>query len=487
MDISQKIPIEVKDIISALQKKGYSAYAVGGAVRDIIMGYEPKDWDIATLAKPDEIIKIFPDNVYENQFGTVGIKTRSEDKRVAVVEVTTFREDGLYSDYRRPDEVKFADNIQSDLSRRDFTVNAMAVSIDGEIIDLFGGQEDIKNKIIKTVGKPEARFREDALRLMRAVRFAAELRFDIEPETFRAIIASADLLSKIATERIKDEFTKIIASQDSGPAWGIVQMEKMGLLKHVMPELLEGIGVTQNKHHIYTVWEHNLRALDYAAKDGASLEVRLAALLHDVGKPKSKSGEGADSTFHAHEIIGARMTKKIMERLKFSRETIDKVVHLVRHHLFYYNVGEVTEAGVRRFINRVGEENIGDLLKIREADRIGSGVPKAVPYKTRHLRFMIDKVRRDPISPKMLEINGTKLMEHLRIASGPRVGMILGIILEEVLDDPKKNEESILLQRAQELNNLDENKLKEMAMQAKTIKQEFEEEAEKKIKQKHKV
>jgi len=487
MDISQKIPIEVKNIINALQKEGYSAYAVGGAVRDIIMGYEPKDWDIATLAKPDEIIKIFPDNVYENQFGTVGVKTRSEDKRVAVVEVTTFREDGLYSDYRRPDEVKFSDNIQDDLSRRDFTVNAMAISIDGEIIDLFGGQEDIKNKIIKTVGKPEARFKEDALRLMRAVRFAAELRFDIEPETFRAIIANADLLSKIAEERIRDEFIKIIASEDSGPAWGLVQMEKMGLLKYVVPELLEGVGVTQNKHHIYTVWEHNLRALDYAAKDGASLEVRLAALLHDVGKPKSKSGEGVDSTFHAHEIIGARMTKKIIERLKFSRETIDKVVHLVRHHLFYYNVGEVTEAGVRRFINRVGEENIDNLLKIREADRIGSGVPKAVPYKTRYLRFMIDKVRRDPISPKMLKINGTKLMEHLHIASGPRVGMILGIILEEVLDNPDKNKEQILLQRASELNNLEEKELVEMTKKAKAVKQEFEAEAEKKIKQKHKV
>ena len=277
MDISQKIPIEVKDIITALQKEGYSAYAVGGAVRDIIMGREPQDWDVATSAKPDEIIKIFPDNVYENQFGTVGVKTRSEDKIVAVVEVTTFREEGRYSDYRRPDEVKFSDNIQSDLSRRDFTINAMAVSIEGKIIDLFGGQEDIKNKIIKTVGDPEVRFGEDALRLMRAVRFAAELNFNIEPETFRAIIANADLLSKIATERIKDEFIKIIASKDSGPAWGLVQMEKMGLLKYVVPELLEGVGITQNKHHIYTVWEHNLRALDYAAKDGTSFEVRLAA------------------------------------------------------------------------------------------------------------------------------------------------------------------------------------------------------------------
>ena len=487
INIGEKIPIEVNNIINALQEEGYSAYAVGGAVRDMIMGREPQDWDIATSAKPDEIIKIFPDNVYENQFGTVGVKTRSEDKRVAVVEVTTFREEGAYSDYRRPDEVKFADNIESDLSRRDFTVNAMAVSINGEIIDLFGGREDIKNKIIKTVGEPEVRFQEDALRLMRAVRFASELEFNIDSQTFNAIITNADLLSKIAGERVRDEFVKIITSQASGPAWGIVQMEKLGLLKHVVPELLEGIDVTQNKHHIYTVWEHNLRALDYAAKDKASFEVRLASLLHDVGKPKSKSGEGDSATFHSHEIIGARMTKKIMERLKFSKDVTDKVVHLVRHHLFYYNVGEVTEAGVRRFISRVGAENIDDLLKIREADRIGSGVPKAVPYKTRHLRFMIDKVRHDPISPKMLKINGNNLMDCLGIKPGPKVGMILNIILEEVLNDPDKNKEDVLLQIAEELHNLSEEELIKMAKRAKEVKQEFELETEEEIKKKYYV
>lgn len=487
MDISKKIPSEVKDVLAALEKAGFSAYAVGGAVRDIIIGREPKDWDVATSASPEEIIKIFPDSVYENSFGTVGVKTRSENKSVSVIEVTTFRKEGKYTDFRHPDEVKFSDKLEDDLSRRDFTVNAMAVSSSGEITDPFGGRDDIKKKTIRTVGDPDKRFGEDALRLMRAIRFAAELGFDIDPETFSAIVSNADLLSKIAEERIRDEFAKMMMSEGAGPAWGIVQMEKTGIIKHVIPELLEGIGVTQNKHHIYTVWEHNLRALDYAAKSGASLEVRIASLLHDVGKPRSKAGDGPDATFHSHEMIGAKMAKKIMERLKFSGEISGRVVHLVRHHLFYYNVGEVTEAGVRRFISRVGEENIDDLFKIREADRIGSGVPKAVPYKTRHLRFMIDKVRHDPISPKMLKTDGVKLMEHLKIVPGPKVGMILGILLEDVLDEPNRNDEKHLLKKAEELNKMSEPELADMAKKARETKLEFEAEEEKEMKKKHKV
>jgi len=487
MDISKKIPSEVKDVLAALEKAGFSAYAVGGAVRDIIIGREPKDWDVATSASPEEIIKIFPDSVYENSFGTVGVKTRSENKSVSVIEVTTFRKEGKYTDFRHPDEVKFSDKLEDDLSRRDFTVNAMAVSSSGEITDPFGGRDDIKKKTIRTVGDPDKRFGEDALRLMRAIRFAAELGFDIDPETFSAIVSNADLLSKIAEERIRDEFAKMMMSEGAGPAWGIVQMEKTGIMKHVIPELLEGIGVTQNKHHIYTVWEHNLRALDYAAKSGASLEVRIASLLHDVGKPRSKAGDGPDATFHSHEMIGAKMAKKIMERLKFSGEISGRVVHLVRHHLFYYNVGEVTEAGVRRFISRVGEENIDDLFKIREADRIGSGVPKAVPYKTRHLRFMIDKVRHDPISPKMLKTDGVKLMEHLKIVPGPKVGMILGILLEDVLDEPNRNDEKHLLKKAEELNKMSEPELADMAKKARETKLEFEAEEEKEMKKKHKV
>lgn len=486
-DIADKIPSEVKEVLQKIEEAGFEAYVVGGAVRDIMIGRLPKDWDVATSARPEEIQALFPDSVYENAFGTVGVKTRSEDKAVAVIEVTTFRKEGEYSDFRHPDSIDLAETVEEDLARRDFTVNSMAMSSDGKIVDPFGGKEDVGKRIIRAVGDPAKRFREDALRLVRAVRFAAELGFDIEGDTMREIKEKAPLLKEIASERVRDEFVKIIMSEGSGPAWGVTTLENLGLLEYIIPELREGIAVGQNKHHIYTVWEHNLRALDYAAHEGASLEVRLASLLHDVGKPRSKGGDGPDSTFYNHEVIGGKMTAKIMDRLHFPKKTALRVTHLVRNHLFYYNVGEVTEAGVRRFVRRVGEENIDDLLKIREADRIGSGVPKAVPYKTRHLKFMIDKVRRDPVAPKMLALNGNELMEDLGIAPGPRVGKIFAILLEEVLDDPQRNEKKTLVERAEELNMLSDAELDELSEKAKGKKEEFEAGVEAEMKKRHKV
>ncbi|HOB90032.1 MAG TPA: HD domain-containing protein, partial [Candidatus Colwellbacteria bacterium] len=445
------IPAEVSAIIERLEKAGFKAYVVGGSVRDFLLGKKPKDWDVATDAAPEEIQEIFKESVYENTFGTVGVKTGSEDPDLKVIEVTTFRIEGKYSDKRHPDKVKFAKTIEEDLARRDFTINAMAMSAAkgkaNGIIDPFEGEIDLKKKIIRTVGDPDKRFEEDALRLMRAVRFSAELGFEIETKTFSAMKKNADLLESVSEERIRDEFEKIIMSERA--AQGVELLEAAGLLRHILPELREGIGVGQNKHHIYSIWEHSIKALDYAAKKNYSLEVRLAALLHDIGKPDTKRGDGPDSTFYNHEMVGAKIAKKIMERLKFPKKTSDKVVHLVRHHLFYYNVDEVTPAGVRRFIARVGEEHIDDLLKLREADRIGSGVPKAVPYKTRHLLFMIDKVKRDPISPKMIKLNGSDLMDSLRIEPGPRIGWILNILLEEVLDNPELNVKSKLEKRAE--------------------------------------
>lgn len=483
------IPAEVSAIIEKLEKSGFKAYVVGGSVRDFLLGKKPKDWDVATDAAPEEIQEIFKDSVYENAFGTVGVKTGSEDPDLKVVEATTFRIEGKYSDKRHPDKVRFAKTIEEDLSRRDFTINAMAMSAikgkAGDIIDPFEGESDLKKKIVRTVGDPDKRFEEDALRLMRAVRFSAELGFEIEEKTFSAIKKSADLLKSVSEERIRDEFEKIIMSERA--ADGVELLEAAGLLEHILPELREGIGVGQNKHHIYSIWEHSIKALDYAAKKNYSLEVRLAALLHDIGKPDTKRGDGPDSTFYNHEMVGAKIAKKIMERLKFPKKTGDKVVHLVRHHLFYYNVDEVTPAGVRRFIARVGEEHIDDLLKLREADRIGSGVPKAVPYKTRHLLFMIDKVKRDPISPKMIKLNGSDLMDLLEIEPGPRIGWILNVLLEEVLDDPELNAKSQLEKRARELNSLSDKKLAAMADKAKEAKQEFEEGIESEMKKKHYV
>jgi poly(A) polymerase/tRNA nucleotidyltransferase (CCA-adding enzyme) len=478
-------PEEVVAVCKTLAERGFEVYLVGGCVRDMILHREPKDWDITTNAKPEEIQEIFADTVYENSFGTVGIKTESEDPRVKVIEVTTYRIEGKYTDKRHPDEVKFATNIEDDLSRRDFTVNAMALGMDGALIDPYGGEFDVKEKTIRTVGDATARFKEDALRLMRAVRFSMELDFEIEFATRRAIVECSRELEVIAKERVRDELVKILLTPHA--AKGIILLEELGLLEFVLPELREGIGCGQNKHHVYTVFEHNIRALDYAAKQNYSLEVRMASLLHDVGKPRAKSGEGESSTFYQHEHIGARMVAKMLDRLHFSREFVEYIAHLVRRHMFFYDIGGVTPAGVRRFIVRVGPENIDDLLKVREADRIGSGVEKAVSYRLRHFLFMIEKVKHDPITPKMLALNGDEIMELFNLVPGPRIGWILNSLLEEVLDDPKKNIKEKLKKRAEEFNKLSDAELKKLMASARKKKEEAELEAEEEIKKEFRV
>lgn len=497
-----KIPAEIKTIAKELAKNEHEAYLVGGCVRDLIMGREPKDWDITTDANPEKIQKIFPDSVYENSFGTVGVKTRSEDARLKIVEITTFRLEGKYSDKRHPDEITFANTVEEDLSRRDFTMNAIALALtrSGEmkmdakgqvliakdtLVDPYDGQEDIKFGIIRTVGNAEDRFNEDALRMMRAVRLAADLGFEIDVNTRRATEKLAGNLEAIAHERIRDEFSKMIMCP--GASRGIFLMEELDLLRYVLPELREGIGVDQNLHHIYTVFEHSVRALDYAVKQGYSFEVRLAALLHDIGKPRTKGGEGHNATFYNHEMLSARMTVRAMDRLRFSKDFTEKVAHLVRWHMFYYNVGEVSPAGVRRFLVRVGPENIDDMIKVREADRIGSGTPKAVPYKLRHLLFMIEKVKRDPLSPKMLKLNGDNLMALLNIQPGPRVGQILTILLEDVLDNPKHNTKAHLSVEAKKLNLLSDAELIRLMRKAKDKANQVEKGIEEEIKKKHHV
>ncbi len=478
------LPKEVKEIIKALEGAGFEAYAIGGCVRDFILGWEPSDWDITTNAKPEEIQKIFTKSVYENDFGTVAVNTESKNENLKIIEITTYRIEEKYSDKRHPDEVKFTKKLEDDLARRDFTINAIAY--DGKnFVDPFGGQEDIKNKIIRAVGEPEKRFNEDALRLMRAARFAVQLDFDIEKKTAEAIKNNSNDIVAISKERIRDELIKIIQTENA--KLGIETLREFGLLKHIMPEIEEGFGVGQNKHHIYTVWEHNLLSLDWAAKHNYKLENRMASLLHDVAKPKTKQGEGSDSTFYNHEVVGARITAKILERLKFPKKFIEKIVLLVRYHLFYYNVEEVSESSVRRLVRNVGPENMNDLLEVRIADRKGSGVPKAEPYKLRHLRAIIEKVSRDPISVKMLKINGEDLMKILKIEPGPKIGYILNILLDEVLDEPKKNSKDYLSERALELGNESLAELEKMFKMAQAKTQEVAEEEFKSIKSKFKV
>ncbi len=484
-----KIANEVLQIAAILHANKYKAYLVGGCLRDLLTDAEPKDWDIATDAEPEQVRLLFPDSVYENSFGTVAVKTDSKDGRLKIIEVTTFRTEGAYSDKRRPDQVKFVKNIEEDLARRDFTVNAMAFDLgpvatsgdideeDLDLIDPYDGQKDLSEEIIRAVGDAGERFREDALRLMRAVRFHAQLGFKIERATMKAIEEEAKLLEHIATERIRDELSKLLMTPRA--AEGVEIMRTTGLLKFVLPELLDGVGCEQNQHHIYDVYEHNLKSLAYSASKNHSLPVRIAALLHDVGKPatrewkdtpngkKTKNGKKGDWTFYNHQTVGAKMARKMLQRLHFSNEIIDQVYLLVYEHMFVYDPEVVTLAGVRRLLSRVGAEHIDALIQVREADRIGSGVPKAQPYRLRYLLAMIEKVKSDPISAKMLAINGEDLMGKLLVPAGRLIGQIIAVLLEEVLEDPARNTKEILLARAKELATLSSDELEKMKAKAK--------------------
>jgi len=473
------IPKEVKTVVEKLAKAGFKAFIVGGCVRDILRKAKPKDWDIATNAKPEQIQKLFPKSFYENKFLTVTVQTQSKKEELKEIEITTYRSEAKYSDKRHPDQVKFARTIEEDLARRDFTVNAIALSLQGkkqEIKDPFSGQNDIKLGLIRAVGDPEKRFSEDALRMMRAVRFFAVLndsvKWQIEEKTAEAIKNNARLIKEISEERIRDEFMKIIMSEKA--AQGIELLRELGLLKYIIPEIEEGCNIGQNKHHIYECYEHYLKSLDYAAKKNFNKYVRVAALFHDIGKPRSKRGNGQDSTFYSHEIIGARMTNQILNRLKFPKKDIEKIVRLVRHHLFYYNPEEVGESSVRRLVRETGPENMEELLQVRMSDRIGSGVPKAEPYKLRHLKYLIDKVSQDPISAKMLKINGKDIMDILKIASGPKVGQIIDILLSHVLLDPKKNKKEFLEKEAKKLGGLSEKELASLSQKAKKEREKIE-------------
>lgn len=479
------LPPEVLFVWEKLIKKNYSAYLVGGCVRDLILKRKPKDWDITTNAKPEEILKIFGENAfYENRFGTVGIKTGSLEESLKVIEITTFRKESKYSDFRHPDEVSFAQKLEEDLHRRDFTINALALDINGKIIDLFDGVKDLKNKIIKTVGNPEERFREDALRMMRAIRLACELDFEIEEKTFKALKKLASLIQYIAYERIRDEFTKIIISKQA--IKGIELLRTSNLLQEIIPELASSYGVGQNKHHKYDVYSHLVKSLEYAVKKNFSLEIRLSALFHDLGKPITKQGEGPDCTFYGHEIVGAKMTKKILERLRYPKEIVNKVSHLVRHHMFYLEIDKVTPAAIRRFAKRVGFEHLEDLFKLRQCDRIGSGVPKAEPYRLRYLKYLIEKVHLEPITPKMLKINGYDIM-NLGVQQGPKVGWILKALLEEVIENPSKNERDYLLKRAKELSQLSDEELKKLSLEGEEKIEKIEKEKEEEIRKKYYV
>ncbi|MCK5062061.1 CCA tRNA nucleotidyltransferase [Candidatus Parcubacteria bacterium] len=456
-----EIPKYVKETIEKLEKAGYEAYIVGGCVRDLLMGVEPNDWDFTTNARPKAIQKIFKDSKYENVFGTVLLPIKNKDEKIeTVLEITTYRSEHGYKDHRHPDEVKFEDKLDKDLERRDFTINAMAGKLkveskklkvkDLEIIDLFGGQKDIKKKIIRGVGEPMDRFKEDALRMVRAIRFSAQLGFEIEPKTERAIKKMAGSIKFVANERIKDELVKILSSDKAYE--GFMKLYKTNLLNYIIPELLQGDGVAQNHHHVYSVLKHSFLSLKYCPNK--EWQVRLAALFHDIGKPKTKEFKNGTATFYNHEYVGERMVRKIMKRLKFSASDTERAANLVRNHMFYYDTEEVTASSVRRLIKKVGKENLKDLIDIRIADRLGSGTPKAKPYKLRHLEYMFERVQNDPVSVKMLKINGDYMIEKLGFKPGIKMGAVLDVLLSEVIEDPELNNSSYLEKKAKELDKM---------------------------------
>ncbi len=488
MKQSFNIPEEVLLVTQGLQKAGFEAYIVGGCVRDLLTGRTPKDWDVTTNATPEEIQNIFPDTFYENKFGTVGVENKDTvEETLKVIEVTPYRLESEYSDGRHPDEVKFSKNLSDDLKRRDFTMNAIAYDpASGELVDLYDGREAIKDKMIKAVGDASERFQEDALRILRAVRFSTQHGFAIEHETMTAMTKHADLLAKISAERIRDEFVKMLGSTE--PIVGIVMAQKLGILKYIIPELEIGIGVEQNGEHIYDVWEHNLRTMQHAADKDWPLHIRLAGLLHDIAKPHTRewSKEKNDYTFYGHDVVGGKLARKICERLKFSADFTEKIYRLVRYHMFFSDTDQITLSAVRRLVAKVGADNVWDLIDLRICDRIGMGRPKEEPYRLRKFESMIEEVMRDPINVGMLKIDGNRLKE-MGERPGPRMGWALHALLEEVLEDPKLNTAEYLETKATELLKLSDEHLRKLGEAGKDAKDDAEGEEIKKIRKDYNV
>jgi tRNA nucleotidyltransferase (CCA-adding enzyme) len=455
------IPSVVLELGQKFEKAGFSLYLVGGSVRDLLLEKEQKDWDFTTDAQPEEILKIIPDGFYNNKFGTVGISTE-----IGILEITTMRKEGDYKDHRHPSVVGWTNNIDEDLARRDFTINAMALNIsktviptkvegsqDDTIVDPFNGTNDLQNQIIKAVGDPNNRFQEDALRMMRAVRFSAQLNFKIEESTFEALKENKDLLHEIAWERIRDELFKLLATDNAYE--GTVTLKDTGILEIILPELSRCFGVVQEgpKHdRIYDIGEHCLLSLKHCASTDPL--VRFATLLHDIGKPDTYAVDKNDGnvTFYNHDVVGANISKNICRRFNLSKAQTDKVYKLIRWHMFTINEDQ-TDASIRRFIKNIGLENVDDMMALRVGDRLGGGTQKAVSWRMEKFRERIDQVMTKPFSITDLKINGKDVMETLNIPPGPKIGEILNELFQEVLDDSDKNNREYLIERLTKQNS----------------------------------
>ena len=469
------LPPKAQQIIDTLVKNGFEAYAVGGSVRDMIMGKATFGWDFTTNAIPEQILSLFSDSFYDNKFGTVGIKiyretkisrykdiekqkdkTEQELEVEDIYEVTTYRSEEGYSDLRHPDRVTWGKTLKEDLSRRDFTINAIAY--DGKMLfDPFGGMRDIDEKIIKAVGNPSDRFSEDALRMMRAVRIASELGFTIEGETFVAIAKNPGLIEYISWERVRDELLKIMKSPFASD--GVLVLKNTGLLRSVLPELEASFATPQKspkRHHLYDVGMHSVMALKYCpSKDPI---VRLATLLHDLGKPQTyKQDPEGLITFYNHEVVGTAILRHIAKRLRFSKKDTTRLLTLARWHQFSVDEGQ-TDAALRRFIRRVGKENLEDILALRIGDRLGGGA-RETSWRLELFKKRLEDVQKQPFSVRDLKVNGFDVMKIFNSKPGPTIGITLEKIFQEVEEGTLLNERDSEINRLKELRVSSDNTL----------------------------
>lgn len=480
-DFKKLIPEYVITIAEELQKNNFEAFLVGGSTRDILLGEIPDDYDVATNAEPEAVMQIFEKSIPTGaKFGTITVIISDSNGENHDVQVTTYRSEADYVGGRWPSKVEFAKKIQDDLSRRDFTINAIALNlqefdnpawdVSGVLVDPFEGQKDLKERIIKAVGNPLERFTEDGLRSVRACRLASQLDFEIESNTFAAISQTLHITKLVSVERFRDELMKTLMNSPK-PSKGLRLMKDCGILELFIPELLEGIGVVQPEFHSDDVFEHSIRTVDEAEDS-----VKLAALFHDIGKARKKTEDDKGIHFYGHDVEGAKMTEEIMRRLKFSNAEIDRTVKLVRWHMFYYpsadwrkensleSLSEKNDLGwsdgaIRRLINNVGgEQNIDDLMKLRIADAAANPKNEFNPKELDALSERIAEVRAKEMALKVtdLDINGDDLKQELGI-EGADIGRVLHHLLELVIDDPILNRKDELIKLAREFLEVKQN------------------------------
>ncbi len=440
-DPAGAIPPTVRELLEVLWAGGHGAWVVGGSLRDVLLRRPAHDWDMATDARPERMLELFPGAVYENRFGTVAVRRDRE-----VHEITTFRTEHDYADFRRPHRLEFGDELEPDLARRDFTVNAMAWGapapagdgvVEPGLVDPFDGQADLAAGLLRAVGDPVRRFEEDALRMVRAVRLATALEFSIEPATLAAIDRRAALVRHLSGERIAAELDRLLAT--GRPGIGLRLLAETGLLAEIAPELEAQRGVPQNKVPGEDLWAHTIRTVEAAPADRPVL--RLAALLHDVGKPAT----AADGHFYGHDRVGAEVASAFLRRLHYPRAVIDRVTALVRQHMFAYEE-TWSDAAVRRFIGKIGRAQLEELFELREADNVGSGLARDAAGLGRLRARIAEQLAADvAIDRGDLAVDGSDLIAELGLEPGPRIGRLLDALLERVVADPDANDRATLL------------------------------------------